>query len=91
MDPEVASTLKSGHLSEWLHGVSGADHHHHDPYHMDKSGHRTYADGFKGYEGGPGFDHAGKADVNGGYGTFNKDYAPAGNFSGSYGMYGGSI
>ena len=35
-DEDTANTLQSAHLAEWLSKNAGAaDHHHHDPYHLD--------------------------------------------------------
>jgi len=61
-DEETASTLKSAHLSEWIHKNGGKEdqHHHHDPYHLDENGKATtYKRPGGGYEG-VGFDHVGK-------------------------------
>lgn len=70
-DEETASTLKSAHLAEWIHknGGDATVHHHHDPYHLDENGKKTvYKRPGEGYEG-VGFDHYGKDDVDGFYGT----------------------
>ena len=70
-DEETASTLKSAHLAEWIHKNGGDPdvHHHHDPYHLDENGNQTvYARPGGGYEG-VGFNHYGKDDVDGFYGT----------------------
>jgi hypothetical protein len=34
-DEDAASTLKSAHLAEWVHGMTADEHHHHDPYYFD--------------------------------------------------------
>ena len=58
-DEDMASTLKSAHLAEWIHGYSGDDHHHHDPYYIDENGKRHYNLNYGGYEG-PGRNHYGR-------------------------------
>lgn len=76
-DEETASTLKSAHLSEWIHKNGGKEdqHHHHDPYHLDENGKATtYKRPGGGYEG-VGFDHVGKNEQDGFYGTANKTAA----------------
>lgn len=70
-DEETSSTLKSAHLAEWIHKNGGdpAQHHHHDPYHLDENGKATpYKRPGGGYEG-VGFNHVGKDDADGFYGT----------------------
>ena len=70
-DEETAMTLKSAHLAEWIHKTGGDpnQHHHHDPYHLDENGKETlYKRPGGGYEG-VGFDHYGKNEEHGFYGT----------------------
>jgi hypothetical protein len=67
-------------LAEWLSKNAGAsDHHHHDPYHLDQNGDRTYykrpGGGYQGTEG-QGFDHVGKNEFSGYYGMANWLYKP---------------
>ena len=72
-DEDTASTLKSAHLAEWIHknGGDGDRHHHHDPYHIDEEGNEhLYARPGGGYEG-VGFDHYGKDQESGFYGSTN--------------------
>lgn len=72
-DEDTASTLKSAHLAEWIHknGGEASQHHHHDPYHLDENGKATpYRRPGGGYEG-VGFNHFGKNDPDGYYGTSN--------------------
>lgn len=58
-DEDTASTLKSAHLAEWIHGLSQSDHHHHDPFYIDEHGKRHYNLNHGGYEG-PGHSHYGR-------------------------------
>ena len=70
-DEDTASTLKSAHLAEWIHknGGDALVHHHHDPYHLDENGQQTpYKRPGGGYEG-VGFNHEGKDEEDGNYGT----------------------
>jgi len=77
-DEDVASTLKSSHLSEWIHGTGGNQemHHHHDPFYTDEGDHqRYYSRPGGGYEG-IGHDHDGRDVAHGNYGKFNGAWAP---------------
>lgn len=70
-DEDTSQTLKSAHLAEWIHKTGGdpEQHHHHDPYHLDENGKETiYKRPGGGYEG-VGFDHYGKDNADGFYGT----------------------
>lgn len=76
-DEETSDTLKSAHLSEWIHKNGGdpTRHHHHDPYHIDGEGKETlYTRPGGGYNG-VGFNHAYKDDPSGGYGSSNQNYS----------------
>lgn len=86
-DEDAASTLKSAHLAEWVHGMVADKHHHHDPYYFDSHGKRHYKAG-NGYEG-PGHNHYGKGNDTGFYGVDTPGYTPSKGFEEAYGLYKG--
>lgn len=82
-DEDTADTLKSAHLAEWIakNGGDSTRHHHHDPYHIDGNGNETlYRRPGGGYQG-VGFNHAYRADPDGGYGNANKGYQTSEEFA----------
>jgi len=86
-DEDAASTLKSAHLAEWVHGMVADEHHHHDPYYFDQHGKRHYKRG-NGYEG-KGHNHYGKKEDNGYYGVDTPGYSVSKGFEDAYGLYKG--
>ena len=87
-DDDTASTLKSAHLAEWIHGMGGRDHHHHDPYYVDEHGKRHYQHPHAGYEG-PGHVHYGRSTPTGYYGAYLEGYSPDKAWESAYGLYKG--